>query len=81
MWMWLFAGHFERPTIKVERYGFEKVRGKIRIVSFVEETVDPYNSYLYRTVLYTSQTRRDIHEKSTNLHLTTTSKTLLIGVY
>jgi len=29
-WMWLLEGRFERPTTEVGRYGFEKVRGKIK---------------------------------------------------
>jgi len=80
-WMWLLKGRFELPTIEVGRYGFNKVWGKIKTCYFVEETVDPYNSYLYRTLLHTSQTRRDIHDKSTSLHITLTPKTLLIRVY
>jgi len=36
-------GRFERPTIQVWRYGFDKVRGEIKDCELVEETVDPYS--------------------------------------
>jgi hypothetical protein len=36
-------GRFERPTMQVRWYGFNKVRGKIKDCEFVEETFDPYS--------------------------------------
>ena len=36
-------GRFEHLTIQVGRYGFEKVRGKVKDRQVVDETVDPYS--------------------------------------
>jgi len=36
-------GRFECTNIEVERYSFDKLRGKIKDCKFVEEAVDPFS--------------------------------------